>query len=69
MKRWKMENINNLDSENNVNNYGKRADFASFIVPEDVDVSVVEVSWDDALDFATHEMTEDDEIALGLVED
>lgn len=57
------------NDEDNIENYGKRADFASFIVPEDVDVSVVEVSWDDALDFATHEMTEDDEIALGLVED
>lgn len=63
-----MEDINNLDSENNINNYGKKADFASFIVPEDVDISVIETTWEDALDYATNEMTEDDERALGLIE-
>lgn len=57
------------DDEDNIENYGNRASFAKFIVPEDADVTVIEVSWEDALDYATEEMTDEDMKSLGLADD
>lgn len=56
------------DDENNIENYGNRASFTKFIVPEDTDVSVIEVSWAEALEYATDEMTDDDMESLGLLD-
>lgn len=62
-----MQNIDN--SENNINNYGERADFASFIVPEGEDFCEIQVSWEEAEDFGEAEITEDEMRALGLIEE
>lgn len=56
------------DDEDNIENYGNRASFTKFIVPEDADVSVIEVSWAEALEYATDEMTDDDMESLGLLD-
>lgn len=57
------------DSEDNVENYGKRSSFTSFVVPEDANVTIVEVDWEDATTYATEEMTDDDMRVLGLTDD
>lgn len=57
------------DSEDNVENYGKRNSFTSFVVPEDANVTIVEVDWEDAATYATEEMTDDDMRVLGLTDD
>ena len=54
---------------NEADNYKSNINFENFIVPEGKDFCEIQVSWEEAEDFAEAEITEDEMRALGLIEE